>query len=163
MNLFEPARILLERCTHTDFFHSIGQSIDDTSIDRVWDWRAALKMLASVESRDYFVGASNEISGECFIRNQSEFNKWNEIVHEANRVLTPVVLPKVRAGLPVTGKRLDLLANEVILQMRLAVVEWQLRPWHDSDFFLRVFEWLERGHLPCGGSGEFALGKLVIF
>ena len=112
------------------------------------------------------LGLCDEQSTTCLVYLhrffRDEYQKWNPIAYHAKEVLEGGAWAKVEAY--VNQHNLEsYVGGRVRWDTLNAVMEAAYHEFNPPVFFLKLLEFYESGHFPCGWEGEFPDGRLLVF
>lgn len=133
-------------------------------VETVGSWAAALAACAAPARETAQLEAGNQLSAWLSRHARDRYREWNDLIrrHQAE-VVTPLTERVLR---PVAEARgLD--------PVFVGAVEWDilhalmensyLDTGHRAFFFLELLTVYEAGHYPCGWSGDWPEGRLLVF
>lgn len=123
----------------------------------------AISMAASDQCGDIYMHEADLLANEVYRCSQERFQQWNSIITDARRQeIIALVDQKLPASGPL-GEVPDEAKAGIQWLIAYALIESEFADVHDRRFFRDAVEWLIRGHLICGWSGEWwPKGKPVI-
>lgn len=147
------------------YFSSVGDPIDSPGVEAVSSWHEAIKRVFGKAWDNYCLDANNEVSEFLFLKDQDKFQTWNDVNAEINAIILPGVKDAIEAAMPASGRRKDAAVNAVYRMVLGACIEahWAEMEGVPIQTSRAIFEWLRKGHLPCGALGEFPDERFMVF
>ena len=143
------------------WFDKVG--VQDTEAAIVLtSWSDAVESCSSQEWQDLCLEAANRYTEQLFARDPGRFNNWNIVAAEVKQVSVPLVKGKIAE----VAQRYSLSkAFEDCVQWDIMhlLMEAEYADVFPPGFFASQAYWYVKGHFPCGWSGQFPQGKLIIF
>lgn len=119
-------------------------------------------LISSTEWENITLEEANNISSYLYKKNLFDAqNEWNLIAENARDFITNKVIPKIPN---VNGIEREYLVNDISWNLLHFIIEnhYKEEKIISSCFFSELFEFYRLGRLPCGWSGDFPKGKLII-
>jgi hypothetical protein len=151
----------LKKLEDADWFSAVG-NIDTEAAIVLHSWKEATESCSSTSWRDLLLEASNRYTEKLASRSKERWNQWNSVVREVKKITVPLVAAKTER---VVGEnRLPhTFQNVVNWDILHIVMESEYSDVFPPGFFASQAYWYVRGHFPCGWSGSFPEGKLIIY
>ncbi len=167
----EPSTVeLVRRLRSADWFSSVGQPLDDATVETVSTWEEAVASCTSRNWNEHVHSESVELFRKRVRRQIQKIKKTN---------ITADDWVKLREQLkPITEHLLTLKARGVVEEHNLprdfvrdvywmisqSLEEQEFADVVSADFYQRCAEWYLMGRYPCGWKGRFPKsGKLIVF
>lgn len=166
-HLFEPqvmharTSATLEELKRQEWFRSVGV-LDTSTAEVVASWPEAIERCGSPEWQELTLEAANRFTERLFEKSRERFQQWNDTVLAVRPITRALVAEKTRKvieenDLPVVFLKS---VNWDILHL---CMEAEYADVHPPGFFASQSYWYANGHFPCGWSGVFPNGKLIVF
>ena len=149
------------RLLNINWFSNIGNRFSDTGYSLANSLRQAETYLASPEWENVTLEESNKISGYLSVDHTVIFQDWNMLIKESKTFFENELL----ATIP----HLSSFDNTLLYQC----LEWDIIHYLVEDvykkylrgpfFFGQLISIYESGHIPCGWSGEWPKGKVIVY
>lgn len=106
--------------------------------------------------------ASNQYRERLIVASKERFRKWNEVAEEVRATVIPFVQRKIDAvrcdnNLP------EVFENTVIWDIIHLCMEAEYADLIAPGYYASQAYWYVKGHFPCGWSGTFPNGMLIIY
>jgi hypothetical protein len=153
---------LIEKLKGAPWFQQVGEPVEDESVLPIYTWREAMKLCLSLEWENTCLDAENGLSGILARDHRAQFQKWNMIVHAINERLQPTMEDVAREAIrqhELSGDFTQVLVSTT----RMACVEMEYSKLLPPAFFSEIASWYLVGHLPCGLTGKYPDGILIVF
>jgi hypothetical protein len=151
----------LDRLEKTSWFSRVG--IDEGfSTAVVTSWPQAIEHCDTSAWEDLQGEALNQYL-ECIAhRSKERLQLWNDTVREVKKIARPLVDRKIAAvvrehALP------EIFKIQVSWDITGFCMEAEYADLCPLGFFTNIGHWYLNGHFPCGWSGVFPQGKLVVY
>jgi hypothetical protein len=153
--------VALSKLREAEWFSAVGNQDTDAAIV-LQSWKEAVESFSSPQWRDLLLEASNRYTEKIASRARERFRQWNDVVREVKKISVPLVEAKTERvakenQLPKTFQ------NVVNWDILHVAMESEYSDIYPSGFFASQAYWYVRGHFPCGWSGSFPDGKLIIY
>jgi hypothetical protein len=151
----------LDRLEKAFWFSRVGIN-EGSSAAVVSSWPEAIEHCDSSEWEDLQGEELNQYR-ECIARRSKErLQLWNDTVDEVKKITRPLVARKIAAvvrehALP------EIFKIQVNWDITGFCMESEYADVCKPGFFTGIGYWYVKGHFPCGWSGAFPQGKLVIY
>jgi len=128
----------------------------------VSDWETAIENCSSVEWGNLCLEAVNQYYARLTERAPERLAQRNDIVKEIKKTSIPLVREKIA----------DVVRDNALPQCFEDTVQWDILHLCIEAEFSDVFPpgfyasqayWYSKGHFPCGWSGNFPAGHLLVF
>lgn len=131
---------------------------------QVKTWSQALEVCKTSDSDNASLEAQNQLTGYLAKQYPDLYRTWNDFVKDyKSRIIAPLTIQKI---LPFCSQNnLDI---EVMYSVQWDILgalmeNTYMSIHHRAFYFLELLMMYEEGHFPCGWSGAWPQGKLVIF
>jgi hypothetical protein len=151
----------LDRLEKASWFSRIGIS-EGSGATVVTSWSQAIEHCDTSAWEDLQLEALNQYR-ECIARrSRDRLQLWNNAVDEVKKITRPLIDRKIATvvrehALPPIFK------NQVNWDITGFCMEAEYADLCTPGFFTSIGEWYLKGHFPCGWSGAFPQGKLVMY
>ncbi|NCH73392.1 hypothetical protein [Cronobacter dublinensis] len=143
-----------------EWFKNLGQPSTLSNVVQLPSESAFLRSLEGNEWENLTLEAGNEITGCLAKKHSNEYQKWNPLVKDAKKIIETVIIPKIKFPNVGGGVLLDSFKWDIVNYL----IEDTYKPLLRGPFFFAyILEVYEAGHMPCGWSGAWPSGKLVIY
>jgi hypothetical protein len=165
----------VESIKHTQLFCRCGE-LNNEANSTIKSWDEAMRHALTSKWENTKFDAQNELSESLFLKSRStppaitkdRLKSWNAIVTFAKKECVPllveaVVLPSLStAGLATESKRGDILhvIKEDMMYIILGAAYSDVVP---NGLFVEMQKVYVNGQFPCGWTGKFPEGQLVVF
>lgn len=157
---------MLERIRNINWFENCGMksSIDiNTPIVHVDSWSDAKRFYTKTDWSNVKLEARNELSQYLHDNFREQFRAWNTYVGQVNVFLDTVVTPKI-ISVQNANKLGKWFFNAVNWDILNAIMEDIYKQFnHNQSFYNDLLSVYEAGHFPCGWSGEYPNGSLLVY
>ena len=126
-------------------------------------WDEAVASCSSLEWENTELAAQNQLTLWLHNNHRAKYQEWNPfVIAHKNNTIAPLIECKIQ---PIEKQlATDVLTPSVQWDILGALMEnTYLDLSHTSTFFLELLAVYESGHLPCGWSGEWPAGELVVY
>lgn len=125
-------------------------------------WVDALEHSTSLEWENFTLEFLNQYREHLAAVAPSRWEQWNDLVDEMNDALEPVITRATKLtaesnNLPATFYEQ---VHSDFVRVCMEVEYSDIRP---PIFFSGLAHYYARGHFPCGWSGPYPTGKLIVF
>ncbi|AEV69721.1 hypothetical protein [Acetivibrio clariflavus] len=156
----------LNRILSIDWFNNCGNPIKQNinyTVIYVFSWDEAKRCYTDPVWEDTTLEASNALSEFLNNKYKSEFANWNKIAREGKAFLENNIVHKIEAFRE--SNNLDKTFTDCVKWDLLgAIMEASYSKCKNRpEFFLELLKVYESGNFPCGWSGKWPDGKLIIF
>ena len=158
----QPATMAtIEQLGDAAWFSRVG--IKDTKVAMVLSsWQETINSAVSIEWEDLRLDAANQLCARIMERSRERFAKWNEIALEVKNAVDPLVMRKIEDvtrehNLP------KVFHNRVRWDIMHLCMEAEYADLCPPAFYAGISYFYVNGHFPCGWSGEYPEGMLVIY
>jgi hypothetical protein len=162
MTKMQPiTRVTLQQIDEAAWFSRVGTK--DTKVAMVLSsWPEAIESCSYVEWEDLRLDAANQLCARIMERSRERFAKWNETALEVKNAVGPLVMRKIDE---VTRERNfpKVFHNSVRWDIMHLCMEAEYADLCHPAFFAGISYFYVNGHFPCGWSGEYPKGMLVIY
>lgn len=137
--------------------------IKDNDFERLTSVVQAEKKINTIKWENTCLEARNTLTG-YLARNYSDiYNKyWNIWVDQIKEEILPKVLHIIVDRLKEKNFSPDIIGNIQFDVINIIMV-LSYREYYQSPFYEELFCVYENGHLPCGWSGRYPKGKLLVY
>ena len=151
----------LERLEKAYWFSRVGIN-EGPGVAAVASWPQAIGRCDTAEWEDLQLEALNQYR-ECIAqRSKDRWEFWSETVREVKKITRPLVARKIA-----TVVREHTLPEIFSIQVDHDIIGFCMEAEYSDvcppGFFTGLGHWYIKGHFPCGWSGLFPQGKLVIY
>ena len=152
--------LAIERLSKINWFVNIGVAVTLPGVIQAQSLSLFIKGLNSDEWESATLEAGNEITGHLAKKHTIKYQYWNSLVKDAKKVVENDIIPKIifpecEKG-PMTEKLKWDLVNYLLEDAYSSLLQ-------EPFFFDGLINAYEAGHMPCGWSGTWPAGKLVIY
>lgn len=158
-------KLTLEELENANWFVNVGKPYPSEDLDTliyVKTWKEAIGWCSSQYWDDLNLEAYNQYRERLFERSRERLRLWNEIVVEIKQYSIPLVERKTEQI--IKKNKLPKVFNDCVQWDILGVcMEAEYADIYPPGFYASQAFWYVNGRFPCGWSGEFPQGKLVIF
>lgn len=156
---------LLHLLQQADWFSRTGLPIDDPAIVRVGDWVQAMESLEGFEWYRVSQVAPNALTSALSSRFPLRYRTWNALVGAMLPVIGEIVDEKIARIVDVHRGAMDeeIFRDSIEWDLLHACMELEFADLIPVGFFSQISSWYVKGHLPCGWSGTFPAGSLVVY
>ena len=159
----EKTRSLLEQLRSTVLFCNVGCPVAASAVATVNNWKQAIKLLTSRESKYAWGEAQNRLTEKLHYKHPERYHRvWNTKVEEIRKKIKELVTPQARE-LMKTHKLIDTFPNYVVGDFVSACMEFEYSDIVPPQFYAETAKWYLDGHLPCGWEGAFPEGRLIVY
>lgn len=163
--MFERTQKIIQKLAAVDWFSAVGQELD-VDVERVTSWQQAAQKCEEVEWESVHWRVRSKLFEIIDVaakaaKGDSPRN-WNTVMHEIEAELLPIVHEKTK--LVIEGFSLSKLV--------IAQIEWDITHYaasvdysdvYASSFYHQLGQLYLDGHFPCGWSGDYPVGKVIVF
>jgi hypothetical protein len=150
----------LERLEKAAWFSRVGVR-DTTTAVVLTSWQDAVEHCSTPEWEILCLEAANQYRERIIERSRDRFARWNEIAQEVRETAIPFVLRKLEA---IKRELLPaVFENTVNWDIIHFLMEAEFADLVPPGFYTGLAYWYDKGHFPCGWSGEYPKGTLVIY
>ena len=151
----------LQELRQSEWFRNVGVR-DTQRADVLSSWDEAVESCASPDWEDLCLEAANQYRERLAEASRAEFARWNDV----DGLVKPAAVSLVRE------KASSVVAAHQLPKVFVDTVEWdvlhllmecEFADVHPPGFYASQAYWYANGHFPCGWSGEFPQGRLIIF
>lgn len=161
MTIHPRTQATLAELRTADWFNNVG--IQDTTAAIVLPgWDEAIASCESTEWENLLLEAANQYRERLARRSPSEFAKWNARVERLKTLTIPLVLDKTSGIVDANGLP-QVFVDTVQWDILHVCMEAEYADVFPPGFYASQAFWYVRGHFPCGWSGRFPEGRLIIF
>lgn len=157
----EQTLATLRKLEQADWFSAVGVIDTDAAIV-LHSWKEAAESCSSPLWRDLLLEASNRYTEKLASRSKERFSHWNMIVREIKKITVPLVAIKTERVIA-ENKLPKTFQNTVNWDILHIAMESEYSDVYSPGFFASQGYWYVRGRFPCGWSGSFPNGKLIIY
>lgn len=153
------SQLAMHRLNNINWFVNLGVATTLPSVIQAKSLSLFIKELNSDEWESTTLAVGNEIT-DYLAKNTNKYQCWNSLVKEAknvveNDIISKITFPESEKGSMTENLKWDL----VNYLLEDAYSTFLLEPF----FFDGLINVYEAGHMPCGWSGTWPVGKLVIY
>lgn len=151
----------LEKLEQADWFTVVGVHDTDAAIV-LSSWQEAIEHCGSIDWENLCLEAANQLRERLLERSRERYALWNDLVNEIKPVVVPFVQRKIE---PVIRKHdlPQMFENTVRWDILHLCMEAEYADVFPPAFYASQAYWYVKGHFPCGWSGTFPDGKLIIY
>ena len=154
------SQLAIDRLNKINWFVNLGMATTLPGVIQTKSLSLFIKGLKSDEWESATLEAGNEITGFLAKKHTSKYQYWNSLVKDAKKVVENDIIPKIT--FPESEK------GTVTENLKWDLVNFLLEDAYSSllqepFFFDGLISVHEAGHMPCGCSGTWPAGKLVIY
>jgi hypothetical protein len=154
------SQLAIDRLNKINWFVNLGVATTLPSVIQAHSLSLFIKGLNSDEWENATLEAGNEITGYLAKKHTNKYQCWNSLVKEAKKIVENDIIPKIT--FPEFEK------TSMIENLKWDLVNYLLEDAYSSllqepFFFGGLINIYEAGHMPCGWSGTWPAGKLVIY
>lgn len=154
------SQLAIDRLNKINWFVNLGKATTLPVVLQAQSLSLFIKSLNSDEWESATLEAVNEITGDLAIKHTEKYQYWNSLVKEAKKVVEIDIIPEII--FPESEK------ISMIESLKWDLVNYLLEDAYSSllrepFFFNGLINVYEASHMPCGWSGIWPAGKLVIY
>ncbi len=154
-------RKFLAGLKHGPWFASVGQPVEDSSVDVVSSWAQAVESCRKVKWTDLLIDMGNLLREPLFLADCRLSRTWGQHVQSVKPSVNLLVAAKFRAlALRELPSIVKSHTRWILLHACLELEFTHLRPPTCNSGLAR---WICSGHYPCGWKGKFPDGRLVVY
>ncbi len=152
---------IIERLKEVAFFGEVGKPLGHHYLT-ARSWKDAMAKCKSIEWEGAQMEARNLLSRQLAVEHSAQFQRWNDRVMEIRPVIAMLVADKVRN-----------VVREYAFPKRFEdSVRWDILNWMmeleysdlvEPKFYSELGSLYLAGHFPCGWTGEFPVGGLIVY
>ncbi|MEH3406615.1 hypothetical protein POW88_01105 [Enterobacter quasiroggenkampii] len=154
------SQLAIDRLNKINWFVNLGKAITLPGVLQAQSLSLFIKGLNSDEWESATLEAVNEITGYLATKHTSKYQYWNSLVKEAKKVVENDIIPKIIFPESEKSSMIESLKWDLVNYLLEDVYSSLLREPFFSKGLINVYE---AGHMPCGWSGTWPAGKLVIY
>ena len=157
---------LIEKLQNAPLFSFVGHKISDANVARADTWRQTAKLALSKLWYNVRLEQQNDLTSELCKWHRKRYEHWNRIVAEVNPLLMPTVdaaLERIKPAIKLQPRAWAEFVVSVRVDMRGACSETQYSDISSQRFYQTLTGWYLRGHFPCGWTGKYQSGRLIVF
>ena len=126
-------------------------------------WSEAEQFCKKITWENTQLETSGDLSSYLHLYHHNEYQKWNQLVEEAKKLLSKKIYPTIEKFQ--IENQLDILFfHSVSWDLLNAVMEETYSVCNHKQFFYRnLLEIYKAGHFPCGWKGKYPAGFLYVF
>jgi hypothetical protein len=143
------------------WFEHVGEPGSDNVIV-LTSWQEALASCSGEDWRELLQEAVNQFAERLVELDRNRFNQWNALVDELKAASVPLVTQKI-AGVVAAFELPKAFSMTVQWDILHACLEAEYADIFPPAFYASQAYWYVTGRFPCGWSGQFPEGKLVIY
>lgn len=154
------SQLAIDRLNKINWFVNLGMATTLPGVIQTKSLSLFIKGLKSDEWESFTLEAGNEITGFLAKKHTGKYQYWNSLVKDAKKVVENDIIPKITFP-----------ESEIVTMTES--LKWDLMNFLLEDayssllqepfFFDGLISVYEAGHMPCGWSGTWPAGKLVIY
>ena len=153
--------VTLDELEQADWFAAVGAPASGPVIV-VTSWEEAIRYCGSTEWENLTLEASNRNAVSIAKRSRERFNNWNTVVGELKISTIPLVKRKTEKIIQAFNLP-NVFLNTVDWDILGVCLEAEYADIFPPGFFASQAYWYVNGRFPCGWSGNFPNGKLVVY
>ena len=151
----------LQQLSDSVWFSAVGV-VDSQTASFVSSWEAAIESCCSPNWENLCLEAVNQYCARLAERAPERLAQWNELVAEIKKISIPLVRHKIG----------DVVRENSLSQCFEDTVQWDVLHLCMEAEFSDVFPpgfyasqayWYSKGHFPCGWSGGFPKGSILVY
>jgi hypothetical protein len=151
----------LDELDAVEWFCNVGRKDSDYPVF-LSSWDEAVKSCTGEQWESLCEEAANQYRARLCALDPGRFGAWNVIVREVKEVTIPFVQKKIQHI--VAEKKLPKVFTDTIQWDILHLcMESEYADIFPPGFYASQAFWYARGHFPCGWSGDFPKGRLVVY
>lgn len=154
------SQLAIDRLSKINWFVNLGMATTLPGVIQTKSLSLFIKGLKSDEWESATLEAGNEITGFLAKKHTSKYQCWNSLVKDAKKVVENDIIPKI------TFPESEIVTMTESLKwdlMNFLLEDANSSLLQEPFFFDRLISVYEAGHMPCGWSGTWPAGKLVIY
>lgn len=162
-----PSTDVPARVRGIDWFAHCG---DDLSIDLsmpvhgVSNWKQAVEACKSEQWENVELEASNQLTQWLHDNRMQEYREWNEHVDaHKSTTIEPIVDTCIKSYIAKHNLDVTVLHSVQWAILKALMENTYIPTGHKEFFFLELLTVYEAGHFPCGWSGRWPNGQLVVY
>ncbi|MGG7522993.1 hypothetical protein ACQ3G4_16590 [bacterium BS0013] len=152
--------LAIERLRKINWFVNFGVAMTLPGVIQAQSLSLFIKGLNSDEWESATLEAGNEITGHLAKKHTSKYQCWNSLVKEAKKVVENDIIPKITFPECEKGSMTENLKWDLVNYLLEDAYSSLLQ---EPFFFDGLINAYEAGHMPCGWSGTWPAGKLIIY
>jgi hypothetical protein len=153
------SQLAIHRLNNINWFVNLGVATTLPSVIQAQSLSLFIKELNSDEWESTTLAVGNEIT-DYLAKNTNKYQYWNSLVKEAKNVVENDIIPKITFPESEKGSMTENLKWDLVnYLLEDAYSTFLLEPF----FFDGLINVYEAGHMPCGWSDTWPVGKLVIY
>lgn len=158
--------MVLDRIRNINWFENCGVEssiVINTPKIHVESWIDAKEVYQHPDWEDVTLETSNKLTQFLHDNARSQFREWNNLVNASKVFMDNEVTPKIKEFEQELG----------LGQVFIDCVQWDILHAimedaymscnHNQTFFRDLLTIYESGHFPCGWSGEYPNGSLLVY
>ncbi|WP_063571246.1 MULTISPECIES: hypothetical protein [Luteibacter] len=159
--MHQRTALTLAELDTSEWFINVGKR-ESNRVSLLHDWSEAIASCEGDDWLDLLQEAASQYRSRLAEGDVERFRQWNEHVRELKTVTIPLVNRKTRSV--VEANRLPKHFVDVVQWDILHVcMEAEYADVFQPGFFASQSYWYLNGHFPCGWTGRFPNGKLVVY
>jgi hypothetical protein len=151
----------LARLRKAHWFSRAGV-IDTDAADVLRSWFHAIESCSSQEWQQLCLEAANQYRARLSEKSPIRFEKWNNIVLAVKPLAQSLVREKTKQVIEENDLP-QIFCDTVDWDILHLCMEAEYADVYPPGFFASQGYWYAKGHFPCGWSGEFPNGQLIIY
>ena len=164
-NVARPSALeLARRSLAIDLLCEVGTAATAECVEPVRTWKQAAQLITDQLWTEYITDVRNNIVSVLIRKGLTdEANAWNQVGEEINAIFRGAVISRLESIVPRNLARRDKIIIGARNIIAAACMERHYADFVESDYFLQMYEWLERGHLVCGVVEEYPAKHWYVF
>lgn len=154
------SQLAIDRLNKINWFVNLGMATTLPGVIQTKSLSLFIKGLKSDEWESSTLEAGNEITGFLAKKHTSKYQYWNSLVKDAKKVVENDIIPKIIFPESEKGSMTENLKWDLVNYLLEDAYSSLL---HEPFAFEGLINVYEAGHMPCGWSGTWPAGKLVIY
>jgi hypothetical protein len=152
---------MLDRLEKAAWFSRAGKQ-DRSDGVAVTSWPEAIEYCRSFEWEDFQLEALNQFREYIAERSMERLNLWNATLREVRKITGPLTSAKIAIVVRENGLP-KWFEGQVSHDISLFCMETEYADMCPPSLYTRMGYWYIDGHFPCGWSGVFPEGNLVVY
>lgn len=154
------SQLAIDRLNKINWFVNLGMATTLPGVIQAHSLSLFIKGLKSDEWESATLEAGNEITGFLARKHTNKYQCWNSLVKDAKKVVENDIIPKITLPESEKGTMTENLKWDL---MNFLLEDAYSSLLQEPFFFDGLISVYEAGHMPCGWSGTWPAGKLVIY
>lgn len=150
-----------------DWFVACGQPLTISlpfPVSQVGSWREAIDRCSDQSWEDVTLEARNRLTVFLHTHHRDDYRNWNAITIAAKQRVVTQLMDRVWLPFAEQNGFGKVLVDCVSWDVMAAIMEHEYRDClNRPEFFLHLLQVYRAGHFPCGWSGEWPAGRLLVW